>query len=220
MLILFHDDEYAFEHGWTYGCDYRPLYKFENSINLNEMKKDPYLDEWNALNGNFNRSVYKTEERHWNYLIQLLKDRNPGFEIEDLKIKEIIDDYTTELELEAALYENIGALNKFGFDLELIGRQVICKGTGGRIDILTKDKKTDEYLIIELKIVRASRNTFGQISEYMGWAIERLSNGKPVKGLVISKGYDNKFKSALNTNPNIQYLELTQVLGELGMKLK
>ena len=46
-------DEYAFEHGWQYGCDYKPLYKFENPLTYHELGEDPYLEDWNALRKTF-----------------------------------------------------------------------------------------------------------------------------------------------------------------------
>ena len=75
-------------------------------------------------------------------------------------------------------------------------------------------------MIIELKIVKATRNTFGQISNYIGWAIKRKANGRNVKGIVISKGYDNEFDSALLTNKDINHIELADTLDELGIKIK
>ena len=58
------------------------------------------------------------------------------------------------------------------------------------------------------------------ISDYMGWVIDRLANDKPVKGIVISDGYDNKFKSTLRTTTDIKHIELHNILSELGLTLK
>jgi hypothetical protein len=52
------DDRHAYERGWDYGCDYRVLYKFGESDSLNDMRQDPYMDEWGAFRGNFQRRVY------------------------------------------------------------------------------------------------------------------------------------------------------------------
>lgn len=215
-------DEYAFEHGWQYGCDYKPLFKFENSINYHELKEDPYLEDWNALRGRFQGIVFRTEERHWKRLQDLFVEKNPEYKefLKSFKPKEVIDICSSEKELEDKLSKNISALKKFGYDLKLTGRQVRCLGQGGRIDLLCEDKKDGSIVIIELKIVKATRNTFGQISNYIGWAIKRKANGKNVKGIVISKGYDNEFDSAKITNENINHIELVDVFDELGMKLK
>jgi hypothetical protein len=36
---------------------------------------------------------------------------------------------------------------------------------------------------------------------------------------VISKGQDNRFKLAVNRDENIEHIQLSEVLSELGMKL-
>jgi hypothetical protein len=121
-----------------------------------------------------------------------------------------------EEELEEALVSNLRILKKFGYDLELYfdpaskqyGRQFVCKGNGGRIDLLCFDKRHTRYVVIELKNVRASQNTFGQISNYIGWVQDRISNGIPVAGLVISRGYDTKFESALKITDKISHVNV------------
>jgi hypothetical protein len=57
------DDRHAYERGWDYGCDYRVLYKFGESDSLNDMRQDPYMDEWGAFRGNFQRRVYAVPPR-------------------------------------------------------------------------------------------------------------------------------------------------------------
>lgn len=215
------DDEYAFEHGWTYGCDYDVLFKFKNPLTLNEIRGEPFLDDWNAFRALFHLSAYKTEPRHWNKINELLAEKNPDYKafLEKPTTKEKIKRIKTELELEDALFNDIKVLKKFGLDLKVVGRQVICKGEGGFMDILCLDKTDDSYVVIELKIVPADQSAFAQISYYVAWVEERIANGKPVRGIVISKGQDNRFKLAVNRDPNMEQIELSEVLSELGMKL-
>lgn len=215
------DDEYAFEHGWKYGCDYETLFKFKNSLTLDEIRKDPYLDDWNAFKALFRLSAYRTQPKHWNRINELLADKNPDYKkfLEKPDTKEKIQRIKSELELEDALYKKINVLKKFGYDVELVGRQVICKGEGGFMDLLCKNKKDNSYLVIELKIVPADQNTYAQISYYMSWVKERMANGMPVKGLIISKGTDNRFKLAIKHDQDIDQKELSEVLSLLGMKM-
>lgn len=215
-------DDYAFEHGWQYGCDYKALFKFKNSINYHELKEDPYLEDWNALRGRFQGIVFKTDERHWNRLQDLLIERNPEYKefLNSFKPKEVIETFISEKMVEGKLSKNLQVLLKFGYDLSLLGRQVRCTGQGGRIDLFCEDKKDGSLVVIELKIVKATRNTFGQIANYIGWAIKRKANGRNVKGIVISKGYDNEFDSAQLINDNVNQIELADILDELGLKLK
>lgn len=226
-LIMARSDAYPLEiweidsDSWKYGCDYIPLFKFENSLKFDLMKNDPYLEGWNALNANFHRQVYSTEEKYWKRLNDLLSELNPDYDefLNKFDRKKIIAKIKTENEFETELIKNIHVLNKFGYKLEVLGRQMRT-GSGGFIDILCKDKNNDEYVVIELKIEKAHRDVFSQISDYIGWVMEHKAEDKPVKGIIISRGIDNKLASALKTNPNIETIELKEVLSKLGMKLK
>lgn len=215
-------DEYAFEHGWQYGCDYKPLFKFDNSLSYHKLTEDPYLEDWNALRIRFQGIAFRTDERHWKRLQELLEEKNPEYKefLKGFKPKEVLEIADSEKWVEDKLFENLNILKKFGYNLDFIGRQVRCLGQGGRIDILCEDKDDRSLVIIELKIVKANRNTFGQISNYVGWAIKRKANGRNVKGIVISKGFDSAFDMALLTNDDINHIELADVLDELGVKLK
>lgn len=205
------DDEYVFEHGWTYGCDYLPLFKFENSINLSEMKNEEYLEGWNALSSNFNRTIYKTDKMYWEYLIRLLEEKNPEFKLKNLKIGEIIEKFITKYALVDKLYENLASLEKFGYNLHKINQQVICKGQGGKIDILARYKSGD-LLVIGLINDSASRDTYEKIYNYTEWVKDYLAHKESVKGLIISQGYDDGFKSKLDGNSDMEYLELSEVM--------
>ncbi|ADZ09790.1 Tetratricopeptide TPR_2 repeat-containing protein [Methanobacterium lacus] len=215
------DLEETVENGWEYGCDFIPLYKFENSLELSEMRNDPYLEGWNALNALFHRLSYKTEEKYWKHLTDLLIDKNPDFAnfMKGFDREKLISQIRTEKEVEDKLEQNINIFKRFNHDLEIVSRQERCRGDDGIIDLLCKDKNEGNFVVIELKINKANRNTFGQISGYMGWVMDHKPTGKSVKGIVVSRGYDNKFRSALKTNPNIEHIELTDVLSELDMKL-
>jgi len=65
----------------------------------------------------------------------------------------------------------------------------------GPIDILAKDKKDGNYVVIELKRNQTSDDTVGQISRYMGWVSENL-NDRNVKGIIIAGKYDEKLHYA------------------------
>jgi hypothetical protein len=114
------------------------------------------------------------------------------------------DDY--EIQLEELLYDDLSILEAFGHRLVVyrdpatgsVGRQLICKGNGGRIDLLCYDVGKKSFLVIELKNVEASQNTFGQIANYIGWVKMHIARGAPVKGLVISRGMDLRFESSLH----------------------
>lgn len=224
-LIQAESDAYSIaddnDKGWDYGCDYEVLYKFEQSLHVKDLKQNPYFDEWGPLRCSFQRSNFKISLEYWNKLNNLLALNNPGYKdfIEKTQRLTIAESIGLEKDLEDALVANLDILKRFGYNLELYndqisnqtGRQFICKGNGGRIDLLCYDRIKKRFTVIELKNVRASQNTFGQISNYMGWVQERIAKSVPVKGLVISRGYDTRFESALKITDRISHINVEEL---------
>ncbi len=83
----------------------------------------------------------------------------------------------------------------------------------GPIDILAKDKVTDEYVVIELKRNQTSDQTIGQIARYMQWVEENLS--KNVKGVIVCGKWDEKLDYARKRMGDVEVL-----LYELNFSLK
>ncbi len=73
----------------------------------------------------------------------------------------------------------------------------------GQIDILAKEKKTDDFVVIELKKNQTSDDTVGQLARYMGW-IKRHKENENVKGIIIAGHYDKKLDYAQEMLPNIE----------------
>lgn len=67
----------------------------------------------------------------------------------------------------------------------------------GPIDILVQDRKTGQYVVIELKRDQTSDQTVGQLARYMGWLEENKTKGKSTKGIIIAGKYDKRLYYAL-----------------------
>lgn len=74
----------------------------------------------------------------------------------------------------------------------------------GIIDILVKDKKSSQYVVIELKKEKTSDKSIGQLSRYMGWLETHKSNGNTVKGIIIASAYDKKLYYALKKIKDVE----------------
>lgn len=133
-------------------------------------------------------------------------DSRPWIEIgsEQLALgKETADPslFYMESQLEDFLIENWDKTELGGrYDLieedgELVSQQY--KTGIGRIDILVQDKKTKQYVVIELKKNQTSDDTVGQLARYMGWLEENKTKGKPTKGIIIAAQYDDRLYYAL-----------------------
>ncbi len=78
----------------------------------------------------------------------------------------------------------------------------------GRLDFLAKDKKTGDFVVIELKAGKATDTALGQILRYMGWVKENLSPpNKNVRGYIIAEDMDEKLKYALKMVNNVKFLK-------------
>jgi hypothetical protein len=215
------DDDYASEKGWDYGCDYHPLYRFQQPVTSQDLRGDPYLQDWGAYRAQFRRRVFRIPFNYWTKLNQLAATKNTGYQafIESVQRETLYKTIVLEEQLEESLVRNLSLLKRFGYGLELYtdpatgaeGRQLVCKGDGGRIDLLCYERKRRRYVVIELKNVCASRGTFAQISSYVGWVQHRIAGDAPVIGLVISRGSDAKFQSCLRVTDRISQLDLQEL---------
>tara|TARA_B100000579_G_scaffold181083_1_gene147545 strand:- start:92 stop:1006 length:915 start_codon:yes stop_codon:yes gene_type:complete len=84
----------------------------------------------------------------------------------------------------------------------------------GKIDILAKDKKTKNYVVIELKKNQTSDDTIGQLSRYMGWVKEHKKDDA-VKGIIVAGKFDEKLRYAKTMVPNSEAF-----LYEIDFKIK
>jgi Endonuclease NucS/MrcB-like, N-terminal domain len=86
-------------------------------------------------------------------------------------------------------------------DGEVVSRQY--KTDVSSIDILAKDKKTNSYVVIELKKNQTSDDTVGQVARYMGW-IKAKKRDNNVRGVIIAAEFDEKLEYALRVVPNVE----------------
>lgn len=217
------NDKYASKKGWGWGCDYRPIYKFENSITITDLRGHTRLQEWNALKAQFRSRCMRISPADWQRLNDFAVRKNPEYKkfIDKAESVRLPINILLEEQLEDALVKDLRAFRKFGYDLELYydkekgtnGRQFVCVGAGGRIDLLCHNKKTKGYTIIELKNVQANRVTFAQICEYLSYVRDNIGKNRPkVDGIVISRGYDISFQQAVKILPGqIRHIDLKEL---------
>ncbi|MCK6619692.1 MAG: DUF1016 family protein [Calditrichaceae bacterium] len=74
----------------------------------------------------------------------------------------------------------------------------------GKIDLLVQEKKTGNYVVIELKKGQTSDDTVGQLTRYMGWVKEKLAQNALVKGIIIAASSDDRLRFSLKMVPNTE----------------
>lgn len=113
------------------------------------------------------------------------------------ELREFRDMILTEKSIEDYLEQNLDYIGKAtGMNLELIDRQYST--TVGPIDLLCRDKKSRDYLVVELKKGRSADRVYGQCSRYMGWVRKNLGDPEGVKthGAIIARQIDKKLMAA------------------------
>ena len=111
------------------------------------------------------------------------------------ELAEFSDMIVSEKAVEDYLEVNLDVIgSKIGTALELVRRQYSTPV--GPIDLLTRDKKTGEYVVVELKKGRSADKVYGQCSRYMGWVRKNLANGGKVHGVIVAREIDAKLKAA------------------------
>jgi len=118
------------------------------------------------------------------------------------------DALDTTLHLESDLERFlVGDLDQLEAGLKLytanqVRSQQLDAGAAGRIDILATDIQGN-IVVIELKAGEADRQVCGQIQAYMGWAIENLADGHPVRGIIIAASFTQRAKLAAKVVPGL-----------------
>jgi len=74
----------------------------------------------------------------------------------------------------------------------------------GVIDILARDKRSGQYVVIELKKSQTSDDTVGQLTRYMGWLEAHKSGGELTKGIIIAGQYDERLDYALRKLKDVE----------------
>jgi len=113
-----------------------------------------------------------------------------------------------ETHLQEFMISNWEKIN-FGYKLKLFKDAEGNNGENyptpiGYMDILAVDEKNNDFVVIELKKGKESDKVVGQIQRYMGWARKNLAGkNQNVRGIIITKEYDEKLFLAASENPNI-----------------
>lgn len=122
-----------------------------------------------------------------------------------------------ESQLESLLINNWDKISEFmeleilQEDGEFIGQQYDTKEIG-RIDLLCKNKKSNDYVVIELKRGREGDKVVGQTLRYIGWVKKNLAkSSQNVKGMIITYENDKKLSYALESIKDLIELKFYKI---------
>ena len=113
----------------------------------------------------------------------------------------MIDERTLEDNIEKN-FDDFG--KRIGIKLKLEGRQYPT--TVGPIDLLGRDRKTGQSVVVELKRGRSADKVFGQLSRYMGWVRKNLAEDEDVVGVIVASRIDEKLRAARDAHHTTVHL--------------
>jgi len=206
---------------WTHSCEFRVLAKLDRPITLAELRAEPRLASWGARRSNFQGQSHTISPDVWAVLEAMVNARLDGAAPASVArhAERGIQEAKSEKALQRRLLENPAALAVHGINVSFFKGEFTCRGIRGRIDLLGQDDHQGSTVVIELKVVRAGRTTFGQICGYVGWLDQQPGTRKPVHGVVIADGFDDHFRLAAQMmTPRIQMIELADVNRALGVE--
>jgi hypothetical protein len=215
------DDPFAEDRGWEWACDYEVLYEFTDPVPLSVLRANKEFWDWPALKINFQGRAFPIPHRVWDRLIELALPSNPGLAkfVGPAAKFSLPQRILAERELEDSLAKDLRRLQKAGWDLEIwqdpvtarSGRQFVCAAAGGRIDLLCRDRKSKQLVVVELKNVLATEQTYLQTWRYVSWVQRFLGNGQPVSALVVARGCDSRFELMTEaSDKKVRYLSLQE----------
>lgn len=210
---------------WTYMAKFEVLARVEPTLKLSELRACRDLEDLGALRRNMWGTAFKIDAHHSKALWKLLLGRLSRDLKANFRERSRQGELPLESELESMMIRKLTTVGRIlGRNLRLWtapngikGRQLPCSEAGGRLDLLCEDQHTGDLVLIELKVVRAKAETFGQICSYIGWVKEHIAEGRPVRGIVVADGKDAAFHGALSAGLDIQYFGVRPIARRLGL---
>lgn len=121
-------------------------------------------------------------------------------------------DALIEAKLEDYIVQNWDRID-FGANLRIyrengedVGQQYDTKEIG-IIDLLCEDEDSGDLVIIELKKGRPADEVAGQLARYMGWAREKIAQGRKIKGIILAPDFDARLRYAAKAIPGVALLK-------------
>jgi hypothetical protein len=216
------EDPFAQERGWKWACEYDILFEFVDPLPLSVLRANEAFWNWGPLLRSFQGRVFKIDEPYWSKLLHLAIPSNPGL----ARYVGIEPGFSApqrilaEREIEDSLAADLRKLRRAGWDLELwsdsqtgrSGRQLVCAAAGGRIDLLCRDRSSGQLVVVELKNVLATEETYMQTWRYVSWVQRFLAKGRPVCALVVARGADSRFELMVEaSDQKVRFLSLRDV---------
>jgi hypothetical protein len=210
---------------WNYMAEFEVLARISPSISIQELRDCPDLENFAALRRQMWGSFFRVGPQDSLALWRLMNGRLSPSVSTILKKSRPATELPLESVIESAFANNLKTVGRaLGRDLKIWtspdgvkGRQLPCPEAGGRMDLLCVDQKTQDFVLLELKAVKAKRDTYGQICSYLGWIRKHVAGKRNVHAVVLADGQDAAFQSALGAGSPIEFHEIRPLAKKLKL---
>ena len=208
-------DAYPLDHQVAspggYGCDYRVLHKIDPPISLAQLRADPVTSGWQAVRVNFRQSQFVPAEV-WERLATLIAEHDPraGGVLRRAARAPVRRAPEMERGLESRLFQEPQRLSRIGLDVEAVARR-IRHPHGGVLDMLFRDKRNGDFVVVALKRGRGAPATVTQLLEDIATVPDLYETPQSVRGLLIAAELDRRAERILRGAGNLDFARLDDV---------
>lgn len=208
-------DAYPLDHhvasSGGYGCDYRVLHKIDPPISLAQLREDPVTSSWQAVRVNF-RQCQLVPAEVWERLATIIAEHDPraGGVLRRAARAPVRRAPEMERRLESRLFQEPQRLSRIGLDVEAVARRV-RHPHGGVLDMLFRDKRNGDFVVVALKPGRGAPATVTQLLEDIATVPDLYETPQSVRGLLIAAELDRRAERILRGAGNLDFARLDDV---------
>jgi hypothetical protein len=191
-----------------FGCDYRVLHKLDPPISLAMLRADPVIARWQAVRVNFQgRSLVPPEV--WERLAALIEKHDPrGHRVlREAACRALRRGSLSQREIQNRLFNEPERLRRIGLDAEVVGRQ-IRHPHGGVLDLLLRNKRNGDYVVVTLTPGRGGRAAVTQLLEHVASVPYLYEKPRTVRGLLIAADLDPRTELMLTGAGSLDFARL------------
>ncbi|MCD2186613.1 endonuclease NucS domain-containing protein [Actinomycetospora soli] len=192
------------EPGWTWGCDFEVIERFDHGIGIAELRSDPITAQWPALRAAFVRSAWSVPQDVWDRLLQMAEVTSHHVA---LQIRVSLQRALKEAEIEEELLTSPALLRNVGLSFDHLRSQVKCRASGFA-DLVGYNRSDMPSVVIELKRGRASRDAVAQVLGYRASLQKEYKPRRHVRAVLIAEALDVRAGDLVADHPYLEFIPL------------
>lgn len=196
------------EPGWTWGCDFEVIERFDHGIAIAELRADPITARWPALRAAFVRSAWSVPQEVWDRLLQMAEvtSQRVATQLRFSKQRAL-----KEAEIEQELLTSPSLLRDLGLSFDRLRRQVKCR-TSGFADLVGYSRSDVPSLVIELKRGWAGRDAVAQVLGYRASLQKEHQPRRRVRAVLIAEDLDVRARDLVANDPYLEFIPLDDLV--------